>query len=267
VRRLTFLKFENFFNQLLISDNHINISSYSMRRYYTIILLLFIIFALSDRYGIVRGFSLQYNEKVSCQDTIKENQVLYNGRIWRNLFYMVQGDQFLFSKEFLSGSLSISGKTFSDILLKYDILKDEILTPSDSGGVLQVNKELVDSFSVSFQNKTYHFIKMQEDSLKGSKRYINVLYKGKTALYLEYNKKIEKLAAEGKYDKFYQINHIYFVKGNIFYPITSKSDLLKVFANDKALIKNFIKKNKLYVSEKMPDSFIPVMQYYDNISK
>jgi hypothetical protein len=222
---------------------------------------------VSDHFGIVLGFPTKISEKVSRQDTLKENQVLYNGRIWRNLFYTVQGDQFLFSKEFLEGSLSISGKYFSNIFLKYDIYKDEILIPSDTGGVLQVNKELVDSFSISFQNKIYHFVRMQEDSLKGMKRYFNVLYKDKTALYLEYSKKIEKLAVEGKYDKFYQISHLYFVKGNSFYPISGESDLFKILANDKTLIKNFIKKNKLYVSEKIPDSFIPVIRYYDSISQ
>ena len=50
-------------------------------------------------------------------------------------------------------------------MLKYDIFKDELLTPVDPGGILQLNKEMIDSFSLSFQNKTYRFEKIQEDSL------------------------------------------------------------------------------------------------------
>ena len=60
-------------------------------------------------------------------------------------------------------SRTINGKTFTDIYLKYDIFKDEILTPVDVDGILQLNKEMVGSFSVLFQNKTYRFIKMKED--------------------------------------------------------------------------------------------------------
>lgn len=100
---------------------------------------------------------------ISQQDPLKENQILYNGKVWRNHFTSVKGDQFLFSKDYLPGSLTINGKTFTDIYLKYDIFKDEILTPVDAGGILQLNKEMVDSFSVLFQNKTYRFIKMKED--------------------------------------------------------------------------------------------------------
>jgi hypothetical protein len=180
---------------------------------------------------------------------------------------MIEGDQFLFSREFLPGSLTIRGKTFSNIYLKYDIFKDEILTPVDQGGILQLNKEMVDSFSLFFQNKPYLFIKMQEDSLKRSGRYFNVLYKGKTALYVSYRKKIDKLAVEGKYDIFYQLTRIYFVKDDKFFQIANKGDLLRILVEYKGMIKKYFKNNKLDVSEKEPESFIPVIRYYDSISR
>jgi hypothetical protein len=238
-----------------------------MKRYYIIILLIFVFNTVSEQYGISRGKIFQIIDFEDQKDTIKENQILYNGRIWRNLFYTVQGDQFLFSKEFLEGSISISRQTFPNLLIKYDLFKDEILTPSDTGGILQINKELVDSFSISYLNTTYKFIKMREDTLKEAKRYFNVLYKGRTALYLEYGKKIEKLAVEGKYDRFYEIDHIYFEKGNILYPVTGKRDLMKILYNYETPLKNFIKKNKLNVTERIPESFVPVIRYYDSISQ
>ena len=238
-----------------------------MRRLIILILIFFVFFTGSDLFGIARGYYGQLYINTGLQDSIKENQVLYNGRLWRNIYYLVQDDQFLFSKEFLPGSLSVRGQTFTNIPLKYDLFADEILTPVDPGGILQLNKEMVDSFSISFQNKTYQFIKLQEDSLKGSQRYFNVLYKGRTGLYLKFTKKIGKLAVEGKYDKFYQLIRISFVKDNIVYPIRRKSDLLKVLIEDKALIKSFIKKNKLDITEKNPESFIPVIRYYDSLNQ
>jgi hypothetical protein len=238
-----------------------------MSRFNLLVVIYFIFFTRADLFGIIPGSSEPLPVLASQQDTLKENQNLYNGRIWRNLYYLVKGDQFLFSKEFLPGSLSINGKTFANIYLKYDIYKDEILTPVDPGGILQLNKERVDSFSILFQNKTYQFIKMQDDSLKGSKRYFNVLYKGKTALYLSYTKKIDRLAVDGEYDKFYQFSRIYFVKDNIVYLITGKNDLIKVLIEEKELIRTFIKKNMLNVSIKVPESFIPVIMYYNTISR
>jgi|WetSurSiteA1Bulk_404760.scaffolds.fasta_scaffold18725_2 hypothetical protein len=200
-------------------------------------------------------------------DTIRENQILYNGRIWRNLYYMVHGDQFLFSKEFLPGSVTISRETFRNVKLKYDLLNDELLTPVDPGGILRLNKQLVDSFSLFFENKTFRFIKLQPDSLTDSKSYYNVLYKNKTGLYVKYSKKIDKLGDEGRYDKFYLITQLFLQKDNKLYSVTGKSDLLRILEEDKALVKNFIKKNNLDVSDKVPESFIPVLRYYDSLSQ
>jgi hypothetical protein len=236
-----------------------------MCRFNLPVILYFIFFTSSGLFGITPYIHLQLPVEAIQQDTLKENQILYNGRIWRNLYFMVEGDQFLFSKEFLPGSLTIKGKTFTNIYLKYDLLKDEVLTPVDPGGILQLNKEMVDSFSLFFQNKLYLFIRLQEDTMKSSKRYYNLLYKGKSALYLRYSKKIDKLAVDGKYDEFYQFIRIYFLKDNIFYLIKGKADLMKVLVEYKGQIKNFIKKNKLYVSEKDPESFIPLIRYYDTL--
>lgn len=238
-----------------------------MERFNVLILLSFIFFVASDLYGIEQKNCAQLTFKDNQQDTTKENQVLYNGRIWRNLYYMVQGDQFLFSKEFLPGSLSISGKTFPNILLKYDIFSDEILTPIDSGKILQLNKELIDSFSVIFQNKKYRFTKIKEDSQKRFKSFVNVIYEGKTALYVKYNKKIDRSSIEGKSDNFYQTSLIYFVKDKILYTIFNKRDLFTILKKDKSQMRDFIKKNKLRVSKKEPESFAQVIIYYDSISR
>jgi len=203
----------------------------------------------------------------TIQDSLKENQVLYNGRIWRNLYYQVNENQFLFTNEFISGSVTISGKTFRNVNLKFDIFKDEILTPLEPGRILQLNKELVDSFSLSFLNKTYRFVKFRADSINGQMRYFNVLYNGKTALYLKYSKKIDKLSIDGQYDKFYQFTRIYLLKENAIYPISGKGDLLRVMNNKKEQIRDFIRKNKLTVSEKDPESLVAVVRYYDSLSQ
>lgn len=201
------------------------------------------------------------------QDTLKDNQILYNGRIWKNLYYMVQEDQFLFSRKFLSGSVTVRGKMFADISLMYDLYKDEILTPVSQGGILQLNKEMVDSFSILFQNKTYQFTRFPEEGQEGLKGYVNVMYKGKTALYIKYSKKIDRQKTERENDKFYLITRIYLMKDDKVYLITGKSDLFKVFNEDKAQIKDYINKNKILISKKDPESFIPVIRYYDSISQ
>jgi len=220
---------------------------------------------VAQLYASIPHIPLSGNGIMIGQDTVKENQFLHNGKIWKNVYYQVHGNQFLFANGFLSGSITISGKTFDNIDLKYDIFKDELLTPVNPGIILQFNKEMVDSFSLNFQSKNFRFIKLKDKD--GQEIYYSVLYKGKTALYLKYYKKIEKLADAGQYDQFYQYSKLFLVRNNDIVQINGKNDLLKAIEDQHDLIRAFIKKNKLSVSEKIPESFIPILRYFDGLSK
>jgi hypothetical protein len=236
-----------------------------MCRFNIPVILFFIILPWSRITGVVPDLVVAVTKNIIQQDTLKENQVLYNGKIWRNLYFRVNENQFLFSNNYLQGSITIGGESFEDINLKYDIFKDELLTPADTGGMLQLNKEMVDSFSVSFQSNNYRFIRIKRDSLNGPAGYFNVLYKGKTCLCLKYVKKIDKLTDEGPFGKFYQFSKLYFLKDNVFFPISGERDLINVMSDKRALIKNFISKNNVRISGKVPESFIPVIRYYESI--
>jgi hypothetical protein len=229
-------------------------------------ILLFIIFTGSDL-NAVPCFWERDLFKISQQDPHKENQILYNGKVWRNLYYNVRGDQFLFSRDYLPGSLTINGKSYKNLNISYDICNDEIIIPTDHGTILQLNKEMVDSFSLVSENKIYRFVNTREDSLAGIKGFVNVLYKGKSALYIKYKKEIQPLAVDNKYDLFFQTYRIYFFKEGTIHQITSKRDLLKLLYEDKTQIKNFIRKRNLKISKKVPESFIPVIRYFDSISQ
>ena len=125
---------------------------------------------------------------------------------------------------------------------------------------------MVDSFTLLFQYKIYRFKNTLQDSLPDIKGYVNVLYSGKSSLYVKYKKEIQLLAVDDKYDLFFQTYHVYFLKDGIVHQLTNKSGLLKILSQDKMLIKDFIKKNKIKISKKNPESFIPVIRYYDSIS-
>ena len=103
--------------------------------------------------------------------------------------------------------------------------------------------------------------------MTGIKGYVNVLYKGKSALYVKYRKEIDLLAVDNKYDSFSETFRIYFLKNGIVYPVTGKVKFLKILAENKIQIKDFIKKNRLRISKDNPESFIPVIRYYDSISQ
>ncbi|HEY5123567.1 MAG TPA: hypothetical protein VIK14_07515 [Ignavibacteria bacterium] len=238
-----------------------------MKRIVFLFVFLMIIFARADLYCICPVESGSGLSDITQFDTLKKKQILYNGILWSNKYRRIKGDQFLYSNLFLSGTVSINSQIFKNLRIKYDIYSDEILTPMNREEIIQLNKEKVDSFIISFENRVNKFIKIETDTLKGFNGYVNVLYKGKSAIYVKYKKEISLSITEQNDGEFFQTYRIYLMKDNIVYPITGTNDFFNVLNEDKVQIRDFIRKNKLKVSKKIPESFVPLIRYYDSLRK
>ena len=199
----------------------------------------------------------------SPQDTI-DIQTLYSGRVWRNLYSRVVGDQFLFTTDFMPGSVKIGDRIFNDLPIKYDIYNDQILTVTDLRIIIQLNKEMIDRFTFSYNDKDYEFLRLVPDSLESLSGYFNILYEGNLSLYLKYRKQILPLEVEHKYDLFDESQKIYLRKDGKTYLVRSKGALLNILKDKKQKIRAFIKTNKLIVSKKEPWSLVPIVRYYDS---
>jgi hypothetical protein len=198
-------------------------------------------------------------------DSVPDYQSLYNGRIWQNPWYMIRGDQFLFSNTFLPGSLTMRGRTYTALSLKYDIMNDEVLIPFYSGGIMQVNKEMVDSFSIVFSGKKYRFVNLPPDSSGGHGGYFNVLHEGRTGLMVKHIKKIEKLSVEGKYDGFYEISKTYIQKDGQIHLIRNLNDALRLVPDKKAA-REFMRLNHIGIMNSDPESYIPLTEFIDRLA-
>jgi hypothetical protein len=200
------------------------------------------------------------------QDPV-DRHILLNGRIWRNQYSKVTGDQFFLTNKFIKGSVTFNARTFENLNLKYDIYNDELILSFESYPVIFINKEMVDSFSLIFGNRTYHIINAGTDTLNVLKGYVNVLYNGPSTLYVKYVKKIQPLADDGRYDLFYQGHLVYLRKGADTIQVTGKRKFMNLLEDRKKEIRDYLKRTGIRVSQKDPYTFIPVLEYYDGIIK
>ena len=198
-------------------------------------------------------------------DTIAENQVLYRGRIWRNLYRKIEGNQFFMADEFLRGSVSIEGKTYSGLYLKYDIFNDEILTTSNKEIIIQLNKEMIDSFSIDFFNSIHHFRQIRKDSSSVVSGYVDILYHGNISLVIKYMKKINPVSAFKEFDNFFQMHRIYIERDGTTSLVNSKNDIIRLFPDDKQKIKDFLRSNRLKVKKDIPESFVPLIAFCNTL--
>jgi hypothetical protein len=207
-----------------------------------------------------------YNQ-LNIPDSLRDRQFLYNGTEWENAFRRITGDQFLFTNTFLPGSVTFNGRTFVNIELRYDIYSDEIMIPRSLDQIILLNKEMVDSFYFVFNNNLYKFKKILDDSGSEPEGYVNVLYEGRSALYIKYVKRISTSISDYSDGKFYQVYTIYFAKDGIPVQVKRMKDIYRLLENERDHIRKYIKENKLKVTRKIPESFVPVIRFYDGLRK
>lgn len=202
----------------------------------------------------------------SPADTV-DIQVLYNGRAWRNLHYKIQGDQFLFTSGFIPGSVTMRGRIFHGQSVRYDCYNDELLLLTGKGIILQLNKELIEGFTFEYDNRVFFFRNFDTDSEKTLSGFVNVLSKGNASLFVKYSKDVLILAVENKYDLFTDNIRIYVEKDGITTRISNRGDLLRLLADRKQQVRDYIKSNRIRVTAKAPESIKPVIDYYNSLQQ
>jgi hypothetical protein len=198
------------------------------------------------------------------QDTSLEKQLIYNGKLWRNLYIRVKDDPFFLSAEFLSGDVRFNGKEFRNLKVKYDIFNDEVILWVNPQTIIVLNKEMISEFTFDYQNRSYHILNIGSDSTSLLHGFVHVLYDGPTTLFVKYVKKIELQPLDRKSDIFYQQHRIFVRIDSAIVQVSGKRELFKLLGDRKTEIRDYIRSNRLSVLRKDPDSFIPVLQFYDD---
>jgi hypothetical protein len=124
---------------------------------------------------------------------------------------------------------------------------------------------MVDSFNLIFENTNYHLFNAGTDPSSVLRGYVNVLYDGNSALYIKYKKMLQPLAVDGRYDLFFQEHRSYVKKGSEIVAVTGKRELLNLLEDKKKEIRYYLKTRRYKINRRDPNTFIPVLKYYDSI--
>ncbi|MBN2665175.1 MAG: hypothetical protein JXR67_01585 [Bacteroidales bacterium] len=212
-------------------------------------------------------YSLSGNTDTLLKQNNPGRDVLLNGRIWWNKHAKVTGDPFFISDSYLKGSVTFNGQSFGNLYLKYDICSDELVYKPESHPVILLNKEMTDSFKITYGFRDYIFFNTGSTPESGPAGYINMLYKGPTSLLVKYAKKIQPLADQGIYDLFHQEHKIFIRKDTTIIPVTGRKHLMSILGDKKKEVREYRKQNRHRISLKEPDSLVPVLEFYDSLSR
>ena len=206
------------------------------------------------------------NQVSDLRDSI-EKQILFNGKIWTNLYHATEGHQFFSLRDFLPGSVSMSGKVFDNTALRFklDLVNDELLLSADMSTVIQLNKEMVDFFTLETEGRTIRFVKLEAGGVNPLDGYYQELHSGSTKLYVSYRKELRLRSTVGERDTFIQMHSVYLVKDGIPYKITGRAGLMKRLADKKIQLRKHIRSEKIRISGNNPGSVVPLLEFYDSL--
>jgi len=196
-----------------------------------------------------------------------ERQILYNGRLWRTPNINAEGHQYFKSPEFVQGSVIIGEYTFNNIKLKYDIFNDGLLLQKRDGFILLLNKELIDSFSMTYDDGIFNFVSFNKNSDNRPDGYTNILLDSDIKIYVKYKKVIIPTQITNGLPEFRNDNSVFINKDGHYHNIDTRKDLLDLFNEyERKLMKKFIRDNLVKITAKDPDCFRRVIEYYESIS-
>lgn len=230
-------------------------------------LLSFILVSVFHTAGAGTSASKSYMIRMSMSGDSIEKQILFNGKIWNNLYHATEGHQFFSSREFLPGSVSMSSKIFnnSSLRFKLDLVNDELLLSADMSTVVQLNKEMVDFFTLETEGATFRFVRLEADSINSLSGYFHILYSGSANLYVSYRKELRLRSSVGERDTFIQSHTVYLVRDEAVNRISGRTSLMKLLADKKIQVRKFIRSEKIRISRTNPGSMVPILEFYDGL--
>lgn len=234
--------------------------------------ILFLFFGLFLNNYIIRSQSnnevsvLKWFDKNAGQNTLP----ISNGKLHLNFDRIIgKVDRYYNSKELTKGSLGYDSQEYFEVFLKYDIYKDEIILTSEGAtDLIKANliKEKIQYFKIDGRK----FINLKIENLstlnyRGGYYEENLIGKN-FSFYIKHYKLQEEIIKNNTIyvDYTYKNEFLLFIKEK-YIILNTKSQLLKLFPNDRKKIKDYYLSNRKLKKENEAQFMENLMRYIDNI--
>lgn len=193
-----------------------------------------------------------------------DNTGLYNGTEFTDMYLNTDGTfRYLDGFDYTKGSVVYNGQYYVDVLLKYDILEDQLLTKSnDNLGIFNV--KLITEFVSEFTLKDRHFVKITEF---GEKEFFEWGYKGNAInLYIKHKKtKRKKVIKSGIQYSFKPVNFYLIEYNGKYSKIETIGNVRREFPDIKPQINDFYHSFKSLYKEDRDIFMKKLASYMDNL--
>ena len=211
-------------------------------------------YADSIRNAAIHHATTTYLEYVGSQAP------LYNGPVYRDQRASINsGSPFFKTAQPLAGTIQFNGILYENIPLLFDVLGKKVLTPLPGSPqtLIEIDLNKVSFFAV----EESRFVRIPQ-----SNDFLEVLHEGeKSSIYRMYRKEVkEDLSGQFTERNITEIKTVYVLKEGILHKITNRNALLKVYADKRKELANFLQQEKSDMKKDPASAAIAAARFYDN---
>lgn len=191
---------------------------------------------------------------------------IYNGALHYAYFSSIEGIAYFNSADWQKGSVVYEGIRYQNILMKYDLVKDQLVVAQSESGGLPIS---LNSFRVSeFSFLNYQFIRVDTENPGQELRagFYRLLSAGKVLALARTEKTISERIVDNKVVQRFETKTRYYIsRGDQYYKIKNKNDLFRILDDHKNELHGFIRENKLNY-RKIPERTITeAVNFYNKL--
>lgn len=195
--------------------------------------------------------------------SVNESSHLFNGTEYIMYDQHIKGTPY-FMDNVTTGSVFYDGTWYQDVPMLYELTTNKLVIRQYNGGVLicLVN-EKVGSFILS--NHTFIHIVPDSGSSIISDGFYDRIYNGNVKAYSR--RQTVLLENPTTYETNFKRDDKYYInRNNLWYPISSESDALRVFKDHKKEVTKYLRQNKIRYKKTPEYAIVKMAEYYDQIT-
>lgn len=204
------------------------------------------------------------------QEVSKETLPISNGKLHLNFDRKIENsNRYYISDKSTRGNIEYDFQDYSELNLKYDLYEDElVLSSQGESGLIDII--LIKDKTQYFTLDNKKFVNLDAnnllpENLRGGYYEENLVSKNFTFYIKHYKKRNEVIKGNGIFINYaYKNDFLLFTQGK-FYNINSKSELLKIFPNDKNKINDYYAMNSNLRKENTTKFLENLMKYISKI--